>query len=159
MPDLHPGIADLEPLLGSWSGTGTGAYPTIAPFTYTEEVTFGHVGKPFLAYSQRTRGHDGNPLHAETGYLRIPEPPRVEMILSHPTGITELDEGVFTHEGGGLRIDVHSSAIGLSASAKDVVALSRSITIMGDELRYTVHMAAVGQPLVQHLTATLHRRA
>lgn len=158
VPDLHPGIAALAPLLGHWSGAGTGDYPTIAPFGYTEEVTFGHIGKPFLTYTQRTRSDDGLPLHAETGYLRMPSPHRVELTLAHPTGITEIDEGSLTEQDGGLFLDLHSTTVGLSSSAKDVMALRRSITLDGDELHYTLLMAAVGQPLVHHLTATLHRQ-
>lgn len=158
MPDPHPGIAALAPLLGTWSGTGRGDYPTIDPFSYVEEVTFCHVGKPFLTYTQRTRSETGQPLHAETGYLRLPSPGRIELILAHPTGITEVDEGTLTVSEGELRIEVHSTTIGLATSAKEVVALRRSIMVRADELRYTVLMAAVGQPLVQHLTATLHRQ-
>lgn len=158
MPDPHPGIAALAPLLGTWSGAGTGDYPTIAPFAYTEEISFGHAGKPFLTYTQRTRGDDGRPLHAETGYLRMPSAHRVELVLAHPTGVTEIDEGTLTAQDDGFVIDVHSTTIGLSESAKDVMALRRSITLRGDELHYTVLMAAVGQPLVHHLTATLHRQ-
>lgn len=158
VPDLHPGIAALAPLLGTWSGAGHGDYPTIEPFSYLEEVTFGHLGKPFLTYSQRTRSETGQPLHAETGYLRTPSPPRIELILAQPTGITEIDEGTLTAGDGELHIEVHSTTIGLSATAKDVMALRRSIRVSGDELQYTVSMAAVGQPLVHHLTATLHRQ-
>ena len=159
MPELNPAVAALAPLLGTWSGRGSGAYPTIAGFDYLEDVTVGHTGKPFLAYTQRTRSPDGAPMHAEVGYLRMPTPGRVELILAHPTGITEIDEGtVSVHDGGVLTIEVRSTSIGRSASAKEVVALERSFRLDGDDLLYTVRMGAVGQPLQYHLSATLSRQ-
>ena len=158
VPDLYPDIAVLAPLLGTWVGPGAGEYPTIAPFTYLETVTFGHLGKPFLSYSQRTKAaDDGRPLHAESGYVRVPEPGRVEFLLAHPTGIVEVLEGTFTTHP--LRIDVTATTIGRSASAKEVTALARSFQCDGDELTYTVQMGAVGQPLQHHLSATLRRQS
>jgi len=159
MADLHPGVAALAPLLGVWAGQGMGEYPTIAPFDYLEEVTFGHVGKPFLSYAQKTKAcDDGRPMHAETGFLRVPSPGRVELVLAHPTGITEIDEGTLTVAGDAIVMDLAATTIGRTASAKEVTALGRSIRIDGDELVYTVRMGAVGQPLQDHLTATLHRK-
>ena len=158
-PGLHAGVGVLRPLIGTWTGTGRGDYPTIEAFDYLEEVTFSHVGKPFLAYSQRTRSPAGAPMHAETGYLRVPAPGRIELMLAHPTGITEIDEGTVTaHDGGTIVIDVHSTTIALSGTAKDVFAVAREVRVNGDELSYTVSMAAVGHPLQQHLAATLRRR-
>lgn len=156
--DLHPALVPLAPLLGTWSGRGTGDYPTIEPFDYVEEVVFGHVGKPFLTYSQRTRSPDGAPLHAEAGYLRVPAAGRVELVLAHPSGITEIDEGTFSVAVGALVIQVASTSIGRTTSAKEVVGLERSITLANDELHYSVRMGAVGQPMQHHLTATLYRQ-
>ena len=159
--DLHPDIAVLAPLLGTWAGRGAGEYPTIEPFGYLEEITFGHVGKPFLTYGQRTKSDDetGRPLHAEVGYLRMPSPGRVEWVLAHPTGITEIEEGTLTIDGTTVEIEVIATAVGLSTTAKDVTALGRSIRVDGDELTYALRLGAVGQPLQHHLGATLRRKS
>ncbi|MDT5324400.1 MAG: hypothetical protein QOF25_1552 [Mycobacterium sp.] len=161
--DLHPGIAVLAPLLGTWAGPGSGEYPTIPSFGYLEEVTFEHVGKPFLAYGQRTRAdagdaEPGRPLHAEVGYVRVPSPGRVEWVLAHPTGITEIQEGTVAVTAGVLELELTATSIGLTSSAKDVKALGRSLRIDGDELTYTLRLGAVGQRLQHHLAATLHRK-
>lgn len=158
MVDLHPAVAVLAPLLGTWSGPGAGEYPTIAPFGYAESVTFGHIGKPFLSYVQRTKAtDDGRPLHAETGYIRVPGPGRVEWLLAHPTGIVEVLEGPLAVAGDGTVTMELTAAIGRSASAKEVTALSRTLTLRDDHLSYTVRMAAVGQPLQHHLAAVLRK--
>lgn len=159
MPDLHPSVAVLAPLLGVWAGQGAGKYPTIASFDYFEEITFGHVGKPFLSYAQRTKADDdGRPLHAETGYLRVPSEGRMELVLAHPTGVAEIAEGTLSVQGTGIEMDLVATTIARTASAKEVTALRRIIRVDGDELTYTVRMGAVGQPLQDHLTATLHRK-
>src|SRR5579884_2087322 len=157
-PDLHPDLRALTPLLGEWSGRGSGEYPTIEPFDYLEEVVFAHIGKPFLTYVQRTRAvADGRPLHAETGYLRVPQPGQVELVIAHPSGITEIEVGTYSTSGDVIDIELASSAIGLTPTAKEVTALGRHFRIKADELRYSVRMGAVGQPLQDHLSAVLHR--
>ena len=159
MPALHPNLVPLHALLGTWTGTGAGEYPTIESFGYAEEITFWHVGKPFFAYQQKTKAlDDGRPLHAEAGYLRVPAPGRVELVLAHPTGVTEIEEGSYSVFDDVATIEVVATTVGLTTSAKDVTALSRSFRIDGDTLTYTLRLGAVGQPLRHHLAATLHRR-
>jgi hypothetical protein len=157
--DLHPDLAALAPLLGTWAGHGEGKYPTIPPFEYLEEVVFAHVGKPFLAYAQKTKAvADGKPLHAETGYLRVPQPGCVELVLAHPSGITEIEVGNYSVTGNRIDVELSTTAIGLTPTAKEVTALGRSLRINGDELSYSVRMGAMGQPLQDHLAAVLRRQ-
>lgn len=153
-PALHPDVAPLDFLLGTWSGRGRGEYPTIEPFDYVETVTVAHVGKPFLVYAQRTfHPKDGRPLHAETGYLRLPRPGWAELVVAHPTGVVEVSEG--SVEGSTLRLG--SRVVACTGSAKPVVAIERELEVRGDRLTYHLQMAAVGQRLTPHLVAELRR--
>jgi hypothetical protein len=157
---LHPDVAELAPLLGTWVGEGEGNYPTIEPFRYREEVEFGHVGKPLLSYRQATvRLDTGVPSHAEVGYLRGVGGGRVELVLAHPTGVAELAEGavVAGPDEGALALHLRSTDVVTTATAKDVRTLERRITVAGDTLRYEVIMGAVGQQHQHHLSAELTR--
>ena len=151
---LHTDVEPLAFLLGSWTGEGKGDYPTIEPFSYREEVRFWHVGKPFLAYSQRTwHRDDGRPLHSEVGYWRCTAAGRVEVVLAHPTGIAEVEEGTVA----GSRIQLRTTTVGRTSTAKEVSALERTFEVRGDVLSYAVRMAAVGLALRPHLSAELRR--
>ena len=154
-PPLHADLSELEFLLGHWVGEGAGHYPTIDDFSYREQVWFEHVGKPFISYRQATRDAvTGLPLHAETGYLRPVGSDRLELVLSQPSGIVELHEGTITERSVRLR----STSVLTTATAKDVTEVTRSIDVSDGSLTYDLSMAAVGQPLLHHLHATLHRQ-
>ncbi len=153
-PPLAVEIEALGFLLGTWQGRGEGSYPTIEPFEYLETVTFSHLGKPFLVYRQGTvHGEDHRPLHGEAGYWRLPEPGRVELVVAHPTGVVEVAEGRLE----ATTIDLASTFVGCTSSAKEVTAIERHVEVDGDVLRYRLRMAAVGQPMTHHLHAELHR--
>ena len=153
---LHPVLAPLAGLVGTWVGEGEGSYPTIEPFGYTEQVTISHVGKPFLAYAQRTWSiDDGRPLHAETGYWRCTPEGTVELVVAHPTGHVELSLGAVS----GTAIRVASATVAGTPSAKGVTEVHRRLVVEGDRLRYELDMAAVGRPLAPHLRGELVRAA
>ena len=113
-PDVH---ADLEPLsflLGAWLGGGDGEFPTIGAFRYGEEMVFEHVGDPFLLYSQRSwLEADEAPLHFERGFVRPAAPGRVELVLAHPLGLTEVAEGTLE----GTVMTTASTATGSASSS------------------------------------------
>lgn len=153
---LAPNLARVSPLLGTWRGEGSGYYPTIDDFSYTEEVTFTDVGKPFLLYVQRTWGPDGSPMHTETGYLRVVGPGAVEFVLSQPTGQAELAEGTLTAEGDTLVIELEARVLN-TATAKHVENTRRTYRLAGDTLTTAFDMAAVGQEMTRHLDSRMRR--
>jgi hypothetical protein len=153
-PPLHPDVEVLAFLLGEWRGEGRGEYPTIESFGYREEVVFGHVGKPFVAYTQRTWAlDDGRPLHTEAGYFRPQPEGRLELVIARPSGLAELDEGV-VRDG---HVELTSTLVARTPSAKEVTEVRRTLDVDGDVMRYELEMAAVGQPRQFHLEAELHR--
>ncbi len=153
---LHPNLSPVAALIGTWTGPGHGEYPTITTFEYTEELTFADVGKPFLTYVQRTWSPEGVPMHMESGFVRVPAEGAVEMTIAQPTGQTELAEGRITSDDVGLEFDLLARLLN-SASAKHVQVTRRHYTLRGDTLEVDFAMAAVGQPLVHHLSSTLQR--
>jgi hypothetical protein len=154
-PEPHPALTPLLPLVGTWRGTGRGEYPTIDPFVYVEEISLTPgPGKPFLVYGQRTRdADDDRPLHAETGYWRPVGDAGLEVVLAHPTGITERLLGSWD----GVVVELADDAVAATPTAKSVTRTARRFELDGDVLRYTMAMAAVGHGLTHHLAAELHR--
>jgi hypothetical protein len=154
MTDVHPDLAPIAFLLGRWRGEGVGGYPTMDDFRYGEEVTFRHNGKPVIAYEQRTWAlDDGRPLHAESGYWRPMADNALEVVLAHPTGVVEIYYGTVAFR----RIELATDLVARTTSAKEVTALKRLYGIVDGRLMYAVDMAAVGQPMASHLSATLER--
>lgn len=172
----HPAIAPLSFLLGRWRGTGKGSYPTIEPFDFLQEVTFSHIGKPYLIYTSRswrlatdengdlTRDASGapvrlEPLALEAGFWRPQPEGKVEVLLTHPTGITEIYAGEFHSL---TSIEMVTDAVARTATAKPYSAGKRLYGLVPSQTRegekdlgYAFDMAAMGQPLTPHLWAVL----
>ena len=153
-PALHELTARIAFLLGTWQGAGKGEYPTIEPFAFEEEIRFTHIGKPFLVYQQRTWHPEKKmPMHSEMGYYRPLENGGIEIVIVQPTGIIEIQEGTVE----GQTITTKSKLVAKTTTAKEVTEIERTLTVDGDDLRYTARMAAVGRPLQHHLSAELKR--
>lgn len=150
---VHPAIEPIAFLLGTWRGKGIGNYPTIEPFEYEETVTFEHIGKPFVAYAQRTKGTDGSPLHAETGYIRVTNDGTLELVISQPSGVTEIHTG--TRDGS--RLEFTSTSVALTPTAKQIDRVGRVIDVIDDTMTNELMMSAVGESYQWHLGATLHK--
>jgi hypothetical protein len=93
----------------------------------------------------------------ETGFWRPRPGNHLEVLLTHPTGITE----VYLGEVSGTKIEMATDAVVRTESAKEVTAGKRLYGLVDSQregekdLAYAYDMAAVGQPLQPHLWARL----
>ena len=155
---LHPDLEPLAFLLGTWSGSGAGDYPTIDAFRYEEQMHFEHVGDPFLLYSQQSwltgsGPDDGMPLHFERGFLRPGGAGRIELTLAHPLGLVEVAEGTLA----GAEYRTSSTVIGRTTTGDPVTRIDRRLTVDGDALHYQLDMQTEETPLTLHLSGELRR--
>jgi THAP4-like, heme-binding beta-barrel domain len=158
LPEPHPDLAPVSFLLGRWEGAGVGGYPTIESFRFGQEITFSHIGKPFLIYASRTwiLDEDGNLVrlsHTETGYWRPQPDGQIEVVLAQPTGIAEIYVGEIS----GTKVELSTDVVARTATAKEVTAGHRLYGLIGADLGWAFDMAAMGQPLQPHLSAQLKR--
>jgi hypothetical protein len=166
--DLHPNCLPLVFLLGTWAGAGVGDYPTIEGFQFGQEVVFSYIpDKPFLVYGSRSwlldqDGEQVRPLATESGFWR-PQPrteengtagttrTALEVVLSHPTGFSEIWVG----EADGAKIELRTDLVARTASAKEYTAGHRLYGLVKGDLMWVFEMAAMGQELQPHLSAQL----
>ena len=154
--ELHPELVGLAAFVGVWTGGGEGVYPTISPFGYTERIELHPVpGKPLLAYRSATRAtDDGRALHSESGFFRRRRRrrrsswwwPRVRVWSRSPRAWSTATRSCSSRP-----------SVRGTTTAKEVTATERRYRVSGDTLTYELAMAAVGQPLLPHLRAELHR--
>src|ERR1039457_4839795 len=119
-PEPHPSLTPLLFLLGRWEGAGVVGYPTIESARFGQEISFSHNGKPFLIYQSGTwlldeAGNIGRPLSMEAGFWRPQEDGCLEVVLAHPTGITEIYLG----EVAGTRIEMATDAVVRTSSRSE----------------------------------------
>ena len=166
--DLPEELIPLSWLIGRWAGVGLGQYPTIEDFRFGQEVSFSTDGRPFLTYWSRTwlLDDDGNrvrPLASETGFWRPRPDNHFEAQLAHPTGyaevwygrveITGLEQARIT----GARAEMRTDVVARTESAKDYSQGHRLYGLVDGKLLWTFDMTAMGQPMSNHLAASLGR--
>ncbi|GAA1915817.1 FABP family protein [Nocardioides lentus] len=160
--DLHPDVAPLAWMLGTWRGNGHGDYPTIDKHEFGQELIFTHDGRPFLQYLSRTWVVDDAGEHVredmvETGFLRGTSDgkgtARVEMVVAHHTGVVEIYYG----EASGGRLDLSTDAVARTESAHEVVGATRLYGNVEGDLLYAYDVAAEGHALQPRAWARLQR--
>lgn len=155
--DMPPQVIPMSWLLGTWRGVGVGGYPTVEEFRFGQELTFAELpGKPFVHHRSRSwllddDGNEVRPLAQETGYWRPEADGSVELLLTHPTGYVEIYLG----RADGAKIQLSTDVVARTESAKEYSAGQRLYGLVEGDLLWAYDMAAVGQELQPHLSATL----
>ncbi|MET7478406.1 FABP family protein [Streptomyces sp. NPDC005648] len=160
VPEPHALLTPVLGLLGTWRGRGRGEYPTLdSDFRYAQEVVLSHDGRPFLRYEARAwlLDADGSAVRAaarESGWWRLQADGRVEALITQPTGIAEIAVGRVRDD----TVELATHQVALTPTAKRVDATRRRYTLTdGGTLSFVHELAAVGQPLQHHLSASLRR--
>lgn len=164
--ELPEAVVPLSWLLGTWVGVGLGTYPTIEDFRFGQEVTFTNDGRPFLHYESKSwildeEGNRVRPAATEMGFWRPQPDNRVEVLLVHSTGhletyhgkveVTSIADATIT----GARIEMSTDIVARSQTAKDYDGGVRLYGLIEGDLGWAFDMAAMGQPLTNHLSARL----
>lgn len=164
--ELPEAILPISWLLGAWRGIGKGGYPGSGDFTFEQEVVFSNDGRPFLIYNSRSwvlndEGERIKPGAMESGFWRPQPNNEVEVLITHPTGISEMYQGTVTVTGienaeiTGARAELKTDAVMRTATAKEVNSGTRLYGLVNGELMWVYEMAAMGQSLQPHLSARL----
>jgi nitrobindin-like protein len=152
----------LHLLIGSWSGTGRGEFPTIEPFEYLETLHFtADDTRPLIHYEQKTQRRSAGqadyvPSHWESGFIRLLSDGQVELVNAQGSGRLERLTGSLEPTATGLILRLRSTAF---LNDPRMLEASRTITVNGDTLHYTQDMrtTAISQS-AHHVEATLSRR-
>ena len=158
----------LQALVGTWWGSGTGRFPTVEDFAYEESlrITGREEGPLQLHYEQQTwlvhESGQREPSHWETGFFSITDEGLLEVLNAQTSGRVEVLQGHLTQEAVGsaeatLHLRFSSSLHGHDPRMR---ATTRRLWVRPNQLRYEVLMATDSVPeLTQHLTAELTRQA
>jgi hypothetical protein len=169
----------MKRMEGIWRGEGLGEFPPrIAPFQYLEELTIRPMAKPntWELRSQTRNKVTDKPMHVEVGFIRAqPNAPtaqnvqssrldsgKIEFVLSHPFGLSELSEGNYF----GNTIEVTCRNDGLNrvktATAPFVTETRRVYDLKQEEdgdfsLNFLFEMGTSITPMQSHLVAKLKK--
>ncbi len=153
----------LYSLLGEWTGTGRGEFPTLQPFEYLETLCFEmDAGRELIHYVQKTQRRNSSqenfaPSHWESGFIRPLPENEIEVVNSQSGGRLEVLTGSLQESPGGFILLVRSK--GFMNDAR-MLESERAITLNHASLHYRLDMRTSAVPhLTHHVEAVLTKTA
>ncbi|GGF43771.1 UPF0678 fatty acid-binding protein-like protein [Marmoricola endophyticus] len=159
--NLHPDVARLAWILGRWAGNGHGEYADIEPFQFGQELIFQQDGRPFIHYMSRTwvvdeQGELVREFEQETGFLRPQPDGKLEVVLSHSTGVVDVWYGELHPEQ--PRFEIVTDAVARTATAEEYAGGKRLYGYVNGDLLYAHDKTAGGHELQPFMHAQLVRQ-
>ncbi|MGH8861408.1 MAG: FABP family protein [Jatrophihabitantaceae bacterium] len=156
---IHDALLALLPLVGVWRGDGSGIAPSGEQFSFGQQASFAHDGRPFLAYESRAwlvddAGEVIRQAWRESGFWRLGAgQDDIEVVLASNTGEALVYAGVV----GDHRWEIATASAQGTPTAKVVDAERRLYALVDDVLVYASDLAPHERPLAPHLNARLSR--
>jgi THAP4-like, heme-binding beta-barrel domain len=160
-PPLPDALLAVLPLVGTWLGSGSGVLArTGETFSFGQQLSFGHDGRPFLVYESRAwlLAEDGSVLRSawrESGFWRCaPGADELEVVLASNTG----QSLTYLGRSGDQRWEIATASVVGTPSAVAVDGERRLYAVVDATLHYATDLAPAGQPYAPHLNARLTRQ-
>lgn len=162
-PQLNAQV--IKKLEGVWQGDGKGIYlPRVPEFSYAETLSITPTSKPSVWEFRSTTVHalSGKPMHIESGFIRASPDGSVELLATHPFGLTEISTGECSNENS-FELFATDKTLRRVQSATEpfTVALKRKYEVSSDGLglSFTMEMATSNHPEFQkHLVCNLTKQ-
>ncbi|GGZ51194.1 FABP family protein [Streptomyces subrutilus] len=158
--DLNPGLVPLAFLLGTWEGAGVFDFPGEEKCNFGQEVVFGHDGRDFLEYASHTwvldaEGNKVRPLESESGYWRIDEDRKVEIVMVRDQGVVEVWYGELADQK--PQIDVVTDAVARTAASGPYSGGKRLYGYVKSDLMWVGEKATPEVELRPYMSAQLKK--
>ncbi len=158
-PPLHDALLAVLPLVGTWSGSGTGIAPSGEDFRSASGCPSSTTAARSSPTSRGPGSSDADgaivrQAWRESGFWRIgPGQDDLEVVLASNTG----QALIYTGTAGDQRWEITTASAVPTPTAKVVDAERRLYALVDDELVYVTELAPAGRPLAPHLNARLTR--
>ncbi|MET7639794.1 FABP family protein [Streptomyces sp. NPDC005438] len=158
--DLHPDLVPLAFLIGNWQGAGVADFPGTEKCNFGQEVSFTHDGRDFLEYRSHSwvldeEGKRARPLESETGYWRIGENRRMEVVTVRDQGVVEVWHGELAEQK--PQIDLATDAMARIPSSGPYSGGKRLYGYVNGDLMWVGEKATPEVELRPYMSAHLKR--